>query len=77
MTPFWANYQYHPPMEFKSRKAPSNMRSEILPDGTVLGMEQTRWLHRKGLLEAQARRTKYAGGKDVTFEVGIKVLLST
>jgi hypothetical protein len=50
MTPFWANYQYHPPMEFKSRKAPSNMRSEIQADGTVSGMEQTRWLHRKSLL---------------------------
>jgi len=77
MTPFWANYHHHPPMQFKPPKAPSKLRSEILADATVSGMEDTHRLLRQSLLEAQARQSKYAGGKDVTFEVGNKVWLST
>ena len=77
MTPFWANYHYHPPMQFKPPKAPSNLRSEILADATVSGMEETHRLLRESLLEAQVWQSKYAGGKDVTFEVGNKVWLST
>jgi len=77
MTPFWANCHYHPPMLFKPPKAPSNMRSEMLVDATVSGMEETHRLLRQSLLEAQARQSKDAGRKDVTFEVGNKVWLST
>ena len=77
MTRFWANYHYHPPMQFKQPKTPSNMRSEILADATVSGMEVTHRLLRESLLGAQARQSKYSCGKDVTFEVGNKVWLST
>jgi len=77
MTPFWANCHYHPPMQFKPPKAPSNMTSEILPDATVSDMEETHRLLRESLLEAQARQSKYAGGKDMTFEVRNQVWLST
>jgi hypothetical protein len=77
MTPFWANYHYHPPMQFKPPKAPSNLRSEVLADAMVSGMEETHRLLRESLLEAQVRQSKYAGGKDLTFEVGNKVWLST
>jgi hypothetical protein len=52
MTPFWANYHYHPPMQFKPPKATSNMRSEILADATESGMEETHRLLRESLLEA-------------------------
>jgi len=77
MTPFWANNHYHPPMQFKPPKAPSNMRSEILADATASGMEETHRFLRESLLEAQAWQSKYAGRKDVTFEVENKVWLST
>jgi len=56
MTPFWANYHYHPPRQFKPLKAPSNLRSEILVDATVSGMEETHRLLRESLLEAQVRQ---------------------
>jgi hypothetical protein len=77
MTPFWANYHYHPAMQFKPPKAPSNLRSEILADGTVSVMEETHRLLRKSLLKAQVLQSKYAGGKDVTFEVRNTVWLLT
>jgi len=77
MRPFWANYHYHPPTQFKPPKVPSNMWSDILADATVSGMEETHRLLRESLLVAQARQSRYAGGKDVTFEVGNKVWLST
>jgi hypothetical protein len=69
-------YHYHLPMPFKPPKAPSNMRSEILADATVSGMEETHRLLRESLLEAQAWQSKYTGGKDVTFKVGNEVWLS-
>jgi hypothetical protein len=73
MRPFCANYHYHPPMQFKPLKAPSNLRSEILADATLSGMEETHRLFRERLLEAQAGNTKYTDGKDMTFKVGNKV----
>jgi len=77
MTPFWANCYYHLPMQFKTPKATSKLRSEILADATVSGMDEIHRLLRESLLQAQARQSKYAGGKDVTFEVRNTVWLST
>jgi len=77
MTPFWANYHYHPPMQIKPPEDPSNLRSEILADATLSGMEETHRLLQESLLEAPASRSKYAGGKYVTFEVRNEVWLST
>jgi hypothetical protein len=77
MTPFWANYHYVPPMQFKPLKNPSNRWLEILADAMVSGMEDTHRLLWESLLEAQVPQSKYAGGKDATFEVGNKVWLST
>ena len=54
MTPFWTNYHYHPPMQFMAPKASSNIRSEILAEATVSGMEEANRLLRKSLLEALA-----------------------
>jgi len=76
MTPFWANYHYHPTMQFKPPKEPS-FRSQIQADTWVEGLEETHRLLRENLEEAQARQSKYAGGKDITFKVGEKVWLST
>jgi len=77
MTPFWANYHYHPVMQFKAPKQPSSLKSEIQSDTFAAGLEETHRTLRRNLQEAQARQMKYAGGKEVVFEVGDKVWLST
>jgi hypothetical protein len=77
MTPFWANYHYHPPMQFKPPKTSSNKMSELLVDATVSGMEQTLLLLWESLLEAQARQSKCAGRKDLNFKARNTVWLST
>jgi len=43
----------------------------------VSGMEETDRLLLDNLLEAHGWESKYAGGNDVTFEVGNRVLMST
>ena len=65
MTPFWANYHYHPVMQFKAPKQPSSLNSEIQADAFAAGLEETHQTLRKNLQEAQANQTKYAGGKEV------------
>jgi len=77
MTPFWANYYYNPPMGFKSPKAPGNMRSEILADATVSGMEAAHRRLRECMLEALQSQSDNAGGKNNTFAIGNQVWLST
>jgi truncated hemoglobin YjbI len=77
MTPFWANYNYHPTLQFKAPKAPSNMRSEIQAAAMTAALAETHQKLRENLMEAQERQAKYAGGKEVTFEVRDKVWLST
>jgi hypothetical protein len=57
--------------------ASSNLRSEIVADATVSGMKETHRLLQQSMLEAQVQQSKYAGGKDMTFEVGNNVWLST
>jgi hypothetical protein len=41
MTPFWANYHYHPVMQFKAPKQPSSLKSEIQADTFAAGLEET------------------------------------
>jgi hypothetical protein len=77
MTPFWENYHYHPVMQFKAPKQRSSLKSEIQADTFAAGLEETHKTLRRNLQEAQAGQTKYAGGKDVVFEVEDKVWLST
>jgi len=77
MTPFWANYHYHPVMQFKAPKQPSSLNSEIQAHTFAAGLDETHQTLRKNLQEAQANQTKYASGKAVVFEVGEKVWLST
>jgi hypothetical protein len=40
MTPIWANYKYHPTMQFKPPKDP-NFRSQVQTDWLKAGMEET------------------------------------
>jgi hypothetical protein len=77
MKSFWANYHYHPVMQFKAPKQPSSLNSEIQADTFAPGLEETHQTLCKNLQEAQANQTKYAGGKEVVFEIGDKVWLST
>jgi hypothetical protein len=76
MTQFWANYHYHPVMPFKAPKQPSSLKSEIQADTFAVGLEESHQTLRRNMQEAQAIQTKYAGGKEVVFEVGDKVWLS-
>jgi hypothetical protein len=39
MTPFWANYHYHPVMQFKAPKHISSLKSEIQADNFAAGLE--------------------------------------
>jgi hypothetical protein len=77
MTPFWANYHYHPVMQFKAPKEPSSLKLEIQADTFAAGLEENHQTLRRILQEAQACQTKYAGGKEVVFTVENKVWLST
>jgi len=77
MTPFWANYHYHPVVQFKAPNQPFSPNSEIQADSFAAGLEETHQTLQKNLQEAQANQTKYTGGKEVVFEVGDKVWLST
>jgi len=77
MTPFWANYHYHPSTQCKPQKVTSNLRTEIRADAKSAGLEGTHRLLKQNLLEAQMRPSKYTAAKEMTFRVGDKVWLST
>jgi hypothetical protein len=62
---------------FKAPKQPSSLNSEIQADTVADGLEETHQTHRKNLQEVQASQTQYASGKEVVFEVGDRVWLST
>ena len=66
-TPFWANFHYHPVMQFKAPKQPSSLNSEIQANAFAAGLEETDQTLLKILPEAQANQTKYAAGKEVVF----------
>jgi hypothetical protein len=75
LTPFFANYGYHPDMHFKPPKD-ARFRSERAADERLGKLQAARNRLRESILEAQERQTRYAGGKEMTFEVGDKVWLS-
>jgi len=54
-----------------------NCCKQSLPEVTVLPSYPAHRLFRESFLEAQVRQSTYAGGKDITYEVGNKVWLST
>jgi len=64
-------------MQFKAPNAPADLKSEIEADAVLEGLEETHRIIRENLLQAHQRQTKYAGGKQITFEVGDQVWLST
>jgi len=72
MTPLWAVYHRHLEMQFQTLKA-SSLKSETEVDILLEGLEETHRVHQQNLFETQKQRTKYAGGKEITFEVGYRV----
>jgi hypothetical protein len=52
MTPIWANYSYHPTMQFKPPKNPS-FRSQVQADSWMAGVEETHRILRENIIEAQ------------------------
>jgi len=43
----------------------------------MAGREETHWIHQEKIIQAQEWQTKYAGGKEITFEIGDQLWLST
>jgi len=76
MTPFWANYNYHPTMQFNPPKDRS-FRSQMQGDSWMTGMEETHRIQREDIIDAQERQTKYTGRMEMTFAVRDKVWPST
>jgi len=76
MTPFWANYNYHPMMQFKPPKDPS-FRSQVQADSWMAGVEEMHRILRENIIQAQEQQTQYAGGNEMINAVGDKVWLST
>ena len=78
MTPFWALYHRNPQMQFKAPKVPaSHLKSQIEADSVLEGLEETHRILRENFLKAQQKKKKYAGCKQIIFEVGDQVWLST
>jgi hypothetical protein len=75
MTPFLVNCHNYPVMQFKARKQPSSLHSEIEAAMFAAGLEEIKQTRQKNLQEAQANLRKYAGGREVVFEIGGKVWL--
>jgi hypothetical protein len=64
-------------MHFKLLKESlPSFRSEKAADERLGKLQAARSRLRESILEAQERQTRYAGGKEITFEVGDKVWLS-
>jgi hypothetical protein len=77
LTPFFANYGYNPEMRFKlPKESLPSFRSEKAADEQLGKLQAARNRLRESILEAQEGQTRYAGGKEMTFEVGDKVWLS-
>jgi hypothetical protein len=76
MTLFWAMYHRHTEMQFNAPKA-SHVKSEIETHAMLEGLAETPPARCENILEAQLRQTQYTGGKDIKFDIGDKVGLST
>jgi len=64
-------------MQFKAPKQPCSLNPEIQAAMFAAGLEETPQTLRKNLQEAQVNQPKDTGGKEVVFDVGDKVWLST
>lgn len=67
--PFWAEYHSNPEMHFEAANVPADLESEIEADALLEGLQETHRIIQENLIQAQKRHTRYAGGKQITFEV--------
>jgi hypothetical protein len=63
-------------MQFKMLNA-TNFNAETQADVLLVGLEATHRVLQENLLKAQEKQTKCTGRKEITFEVGDRVWLST
>ena len=78
LTPFFANYGYHPDMQFKlpTEIAIGCSPSQRSADSFVEKLRETQDRLTENITTVQAHQTRYAGGKAQAFEVGDLVWLS-
>ena len=76
LSPFFANYGYHPELQFKRPKAMRLLPSQKSADAFAQTLNETHTILKKNLAKAQEKQSQYAKGKDIEFEVGEKVWLS-
>jgi hypothetical protein len=76
MTLFWAMYHWNPEIHFKA-PIESHLKSESTVDATLEGLAETQRTLRENTLEVHQQPSKHAGQKDITFDMGDKVWLST
>ena len=78
-TPFFANYGFHPEMQFKNptRDKRRTLGSEQAADKLAARLRRIHDAMQKSIAEAQAYQVKHAGGKHVGFNIGDRVWLST
>src|SRR5688572_1482289 len=73
MSPFFANYGYHPELQFKKPKIPGgvakDLRSERLAQAFTDKVQERYGTLKQNLAEAQTHQSKYAKGKDIEFEI--------
>jgi hypothetical protein len=77
LTPFFANYAYHPQMQFKTPSKTPGPPSERAASAYAETLEKVHAALRSSIIEAQKHQSQYAKGKDISFEVGDQVWLST
>jgi len=61
-------------MQFKTPKA-TTLKSQTQADVLLEGQEETYCVFRGNCVEAHDKQMMYAGGKEITFEVGDRVWL--
>ena len=83
MTPFFANYGYHPEMQFKlpreirETRGEARVRSERAADSFAEKLREAHARLKDNLIVAQERQSRNAGGKEMKFDVGDSVWLAT
>jgi hypothetical protein len=80
MTPFFSMYGMHPRMHSVLPTVRGTRRilpSERAADNYAIKLEELRERLKRNILDAQERQSKYAKGKEMTFNIGDKVWLST
>ncbi len=78
LTPFFANYGYHPEMQFKP---PSELKSAKTPsersaDSFIDRLREAHTRLKQNVLEAQEKQAKWTIGKETNFRIGELVWLS-